>query len=73
MDSRQPLLPDSQHKFINTEGGASRQKSKSRLRSRLEMAAWVILFTCFFLVRDWVTAQKHVEKDVKVPLDVHIM
>ncbi|KAF1936480.1 hypothetical protein EJ02DRAFT_459503 [Clathrospora elynae] len=42
-------------------------------RSRFQVTAVVVLISLFWLARTWNCEHEHLEVDIKVPLDVHIM
>jgi hypothetical protein len=73
MDEKTPLLPrHSQQDDINSDAAAA-QTSRQKRTSRLQMAAFLILITIFWLARSWTCGAEKSEEHVKVPLEVHIM
>jgi hypothetical protein len=73
MEEKGPLLPNTQqHDDMNVLPCADTMSRKSK-KTRLQMAALVILFSFFWLARTFTCGHEHIEVDTKVPLDVHIM
>jgi hypothetical protein len=73
MEEKGPLLPNSQqHDDTNVLHCDDTMSRKSK-KTRLQMAALVILFSFFWLARTFTCGHEHIEVETKVPLDVHIM
>jgi hypothetical protein len=72
MVEKAPLLPDT-HEHIKAPPPDETMPSRKTRRTRLQMAAFVLLFSLFWLARTFTCTDMHDEADTKVPVDVHIM
>lgn len=72
MEEKAPLLPNT-HVDINAPSPDDTMASRKTRKTRLQMAAVVLLFSLFWLARTFTCLDEHGEADTKVPVDVHIM
>ncbi|KAG9194710.1 hypothetical protein G6011_04745 [Alternaria panax] len=72
MAEKAPLLP-STHEAADAPPRDETMASRKTTRTRLQMAACVLLFSLFWLARTFTCTDRHDEADTKVPVDVHIM
>ncbi|KAI4952163.1 hypothetical protein J4E91_003625 [Alternaria rosae] len=72
MEEKAPLLPSS-HVDANAPPPDETMVSRKTRKTRLQMAAVVLVFSLFLLARTFTCMDAHDEADTKVPVDVHIM
>jgi len=72
MEEKAPLLPNS-HVDANAPPPDETMVSRKTRKTRLQMAAVVLVFSLFLLARQFSCMDLHDEADTKVPVDVHIM
>jgi hypothetical protein len=72
MEEKAPLLPNT-HEEPSVPPPDETMASRKTRKSRLQMAAFVLLFSLFWLARTFTCTDEHGEANTKVPMDVHIM
>ncbi|KAF2855770.1 hypothetical protein T440DRAFT_440329 [Plenodomus tracheiphilus IPT5] len=75
-DTKDPLLP-SQAKASTQDAVTTAEQDDTMARQsrkqKFQIAAFVFLISLFWLARTWNCDHEHLEKDTKVPLEIHIM
>jgi hypothetical protein len=72
MEEKAPFLANT-HEDINAPPPDETMASRKTRKTRLQVAAFVLLFSLFWLARTFTCTDMHDETDTKVPVDVHIM
>ena len=72
MEEKVPFLANT-HEDINAPPPDETMASRETRKTRLQVAAFVLLFSLFWLARTFTCTDMHDETDTKVPVDVHIM
>jgi hypothetical protein len=72
MEEKASLLPNT-HEDTSSPRADETMASRKTRKTRLQMAALVLVFSLFWLARTFTCTDMHNETDTKVPVDVHIM